>query len=182
MQHGRVDKFVDPTNVIFPPVIPAWRGALETFDASKAVFMHKGSPIDVGYMFPEPAMFVRAQTTARKEAYFESWLRYHSAFIYHANAGTAATRPIPTQVWHDVLTHEWGQTRTSSTTAALSVTTRSKEQWDQALRLFEECTQADGIELLSLHNGCMTWSGRLLEKFTDKVWEEVLWELCELNF
>ena len=177
-----MDKFVDPTDDIFPPAVPAWRGALESFDANKAVFTYEGSPIDVGYVFPEPMMFVRVQTTARKEAYFESWLRYRSAFIYRANAGTAATRPIPTQVWRDILTHDWGQTRTPSTTAAPSATTRSKGQWDQALRLFEECTQADGVEFLGLHNGCMTWGGRPVEKITDKIREEVLWELCKLNF
>ena len=142
----------------------AWQKAIETFDSSKAIFTYEGSPIDMGYVLPEPTIFVQAQSIDRNNMYFKSWLKYRDAFIYHATSGTDMSRPIPTQVWHDILTHEQGQKPASSTH---STTTRSQQQWDQALMVFEVCIKAERVQFLGLHNGCMTWAGKAVEMVMD---------------
>ncbi|KAF8230827.1 hypothetical protein L208DRAFT_1279865 [Tricholoma matsutake] len=91
VKHCRIDKCVNPNNKIFPLALAVWCDALVNFDPSKAVFTHEGSPIDIGYIFPEPAMFIHAQTNEQRDTYFKSWLKYCTAFIYHAISGTSVT-------------------------------------------------------------------------------------------
>jgi len=71
------NKFIDPSDpwAIFPPLIPSWQCAMENFDVSTAEFVYKQvNPTDLGYVFPEPAMFLHTQTTEHQEAYFQGWL------------------------------------------------------------------------------------------------------------
>jgi hypothetical protein len=58
----KLDKFIDPVDPMFPPAISSWGHALQDFDPATAQFTHKPCPNDVGYAFPEPAMFLRAQS------------------------------------------------------------------------------------------------------------------------
>ena len=65
-------KFTDIITV--PAAIPTWRCALESVDTAST--HAEVIPLDLGYVFPELAMFIRAQSDLRQETYFKTWLKY----------------------------------------------------------------------------------------------------------
>jgi hypothetical protein len=59
------------------------------------------NPTNLGYVFPEPAMFLYMQTLEHWEVYFKSWLKYQTAFIFCVSSKDFTATPMPTSVWHD---------------------------------------------------------------------------------
>jgi hypothetical protein len=106
MVKDKADKFVDPTDAVYPPSIRSWWEVLEWYDPSMAQFACNISPDDCGYLFPEPAVFVQVQTTAHQEEYFNTWLKYCNVFIYQVGSQRHNAQAIPTSIWHDIVTWE----------------------------------------------------------------------------
>ena len=167
---------------MFPPAIASWKNALEEHDSATAHFVYEPDPNDVGYTFPEPAMFVRAQSSLRRDMYFEAWLKYRSAFVYRVSSNNFEARPIPTSVWRDVLIVERSSNLPPAEGSQESKQTFSGQQHRRAREIFDECVKSDGVQFAGFDRGRMVWNNREVETVTDAIREEVLWELSELNF
>jgi hypothetical protein len=117
------NKFHDLADCILPPAILNWWLALKNFDVTTAQFIYEEvNPTDLGYVFPEPAMFLHTQTIECRKAYFKSWLKYQSAFIYCVSSKDFTVTPMPTFVWCDVLTCEHTQNKKESMSKQLGET------------------------------------------------------------
>jgi hypothetical protein len=93
------NKFHDLADCILLPAIPNWWLALENFNVTTVQFIYKEvNPTDLGYVFPKPTMFLRTQTIEHRDAYFKSWLKYQSAFIYCVSSKDFTATPMPTSV------------------------------------------------------------------------------------
>jgi hypothetical protein len=157
-------------------VILNWQLALENFDVTTAQFVYEEvNPTDLGYVFPKPAMFLRTQTIEHREAYFKSWLKYWSAFIYHVSSKDFTATLMPTSVWHDVLTCEHTQNKKESMPKQPGETL-------SAVDFLQNCIQTEDVLLVGLEKGEMEWNGKVVQTLSDNEHEEILWELSELNF
>ena len=114
---NRQDKLQDPIDPIFPHAIESWKGTLESFNIADTHFVYmKPIATDLGYIFPEPAMFVRTQTVERWETYFRTWLKYRTALIYQVSSKDFAAMPMPGTIWHDLLTYKYSQQKLTDST------------------------------------------------------------------
>jgi hypothetical protein len=181
-QQSRPDKFQDPVSPVFPPAIQSWRRALEDFDPANGKFVYEANPSDVGYTFPEPAMFIRAKTPQRQEAYFRTWLKYRSAFVYRVSSKDFNAQPVPTSVWRDLLTYEHAYNKQDTSSSNETRDTHSSRLRAQAFDILQNCVEAENVELAGLEKGRVKWNGKVVEILTDAEREEILWELSELNF
>jgi hypothetical protein len=178
----RQNKFHDLADRILPPAIPNWRLALENFDVTTAQFVYEGvNPTNLGYVLPEPAMFLRTQTIECREAYFKSWLKYRSAFIYRVSLKDFTATPMPTSAWHDVLTCEHTQNKKESTSKQPGETL-SERLPAYAVDFLQNCIQTEDVLLVGLEKGETEWNGKVVQTLSDNKCEEILWELSELNF
>ena len=185
IQKARSDgqnKFRDPPSPLWPPAIPSWHRAMDSFDVTTAQFINANiNPTDLGYIFPEPAMFLRAQTVERRDTYFMTWLKYRSALIYRVTSKNSTAAPMPTSVWRDALSYEHAQGKKDSSSSQSKDVTNS-HLCQHALDLLQNCVHTDGVTLIGLHGGETKWNGRVVKILNDAEREEVLWELSELNF
>lgn len=176
------DKFHDPISLIFPPAIPSWRRACEEIDVKNASFVYQNvHPTDLGYIFPEPAMFVRAQSSERREVYFLTWLKYRMAFLYRVSSRDSTATPMPTAVWRDVLSYESSYDKMGEK-ANQKKDTKSSQLHAHMLDFLQNCIEAEEVTLIGLEKGVPRWNGSVVETLSDAQREEILWELSELNF
>jgi hypothetical protein len=126
-------------------------------------------------------MFLRTQTIERRETYFKSWLKYRSAFIYRVSSKDFTATPMPTSVWHDVLTCEHTQNKKEGTSKQPDETL-SKRLRAYTVDFLQNCIQTEDVSLAGLEKGEMEWNGKVVETLSDNECEEILWELSELNF
>jgi len=133
---------------------------------------------DLGYTFPEPAMFVRTQTVERRDTYFRSWLKYRSALIYRVSSKDFTAMPMPGSIWRDLLTYEYSQQKLADNTKE----TKSNKLRALAVDFLQDCLQAEDVVFMGLEKGKAVWNGKVCETLTDAEREEILWELSELNF
>jgi hypothetical protein len=59
-----------------------------------------------GYVFPEPALFIVVQNKECQDAYFQSWLKFHTAMIYQVSTYNSTMLPHPNSIWHNLLAFE----------------------------------------------------------------------------
>lgn len=64
------------------------------------------NPTDLGYVFPEPTMFLSAQKAKHQDIYFCTWLKFRSTMIYRLSSSSSAATPMPNAVWRNLLTLE----------------------------------------------------------------------------
>jgi hypothetical protein len=100
------DKFTDPDSPILPPAIPSWRDALQHVKGCNVEFaLQEQIPTDLGYVFPEPALFVSTQSSVRQDVYFRGWLKHRGVLLYQLSSNFSAT-PMPTSGWRKLLAFE----------------------------------------------------------------------------
>ena len=77
------NKFIEESNLLIPPAIPAWRHTLAQVDTNPEnqtrCFSH---PTDAGYTFPEPGVIYGGQSPERQAKLLFGWLRQWPALIY----------------------------------------------------------------------------------------------------
>jgi hypothetical protein len=59
-----------------------------------------------GYVFPEPALLISVQNKEHQDAYFQSWLKLHTAMIYWVSTPDSTALPRPNSLWHNFLAFE----------------------------------------------------------------------------
>jgi len=139
------------------------------------------NPTDLGYIFPEPAMFLHAQTVEYQETYFMTWLKYQSALIYCITSEDSTAVPMPTSVWRNALSYEHTLDKKGNS-SSLSKDMKSNHLCQCVLDLLQNCVQTDDVTLVGLQRGEAEWNGKVVKTLNDAECEEVLWELSELNF
>ena len=95
------NKFEDLESLFLPPPIPSWRKALLDFTPP-----NPPPATAEGYVFPEPALFIAVQNKECQDAYFRSWLKFHTAMIYHVSTHNSTTSASSNSLWCNLLAFE----------------------------------------------------------------------------
>jgi hypothetical protein len=119
-------------------------------------------------------MFLAAGHGWRRDSYFTTWLKYRTALIYRLSSDDFDGKPMPNAVWRNFLTQESLQKASSS-----SKGTKLREL---AQDFLQNCLNVDGVHFKEPSCDELQWNGRVVETLTDLEREEIVWELCELNF
>lgn len=180
---GGRNKFEDLPSPLLPPAIPSWRTALENYDPLTARFRYNELvPSDLGYVFPEPALFLSMQSPDRQKAFFSTWLKYRSAFIYRVSSGSFDVQPMPNKVWRTVLSGDFTAKARELNGAP---PTRSRKLKETADDFLQGCLNAEGVTVdVPDDNGVLPakWNGKDFSELGNQEYEQILWELSELNF
>ncbi|KAF9456582.1 hypothetical protein BDZ94DRAFT_1315007 [Collybia nuda] len=177
---GGRNKFEDPVSPFLPPAIPLWRRALENVNLHSAKFQYPDLlPTDLGYVFPEPASLLSIQSPDRQKGFFCTWLRYRHALIYRVSSGGFDTQPMPNTVWRALLNHDFVVKSTTGDTQ-----TRSQKHREMAKDFLKSCLDVEGVELGDPDGSRLqvSWNGKTFEDLGKDDFEEIIWELAELNF
>jgi hypothetical protein len=136
------------------------------------------TPTDLGYVFPEPASFMSIQSPDRQRAFFHSWLKYRPALIYRMSSDGSDARPMPNTVWRTLLSLEYVGKDHPGNSA-----TRSQKLRETVKDFLQNCLEDEGVKLGNVDtNANVTWNGKAFESLGREEFEEILWELAELNF
>jgi hypothetical protein len=175
------DKFTDPHSPILPPAIPTWREALRNVKDSNLEFaLQEQIPTDLGYVFPEPALFVSTQSSIRQDVYFRGWLKYRDVLLYRLSSDFNAA-PMPNTVWRKLLAFELDNNQDKKDVGT-SKSTRAAKQRDLVNDFLQDCLKAPGVVFAESEVGQLSWNGKVVENLSNLEREEILWELAELNF
>jgi hypothetical protein len=162
-----------------PPAIASWRSALNNFSVEDSDFVSDDvQPTDFGYVFPEPGMFLAASQGWRRDSYFTSWLKYRSALVYRLSSDDFDAKPMPNAVWRNLLMQESVQRKASGS----SQSSKNTKLRELAQDFLQNCLNVDGVNFKEPSCDELQWNGRVVENLTDLEREEIVWELCELNF
>jgi hypothetical protein len=176
------DKFTDPDSPILPRAIPSWRDALHDVKGCNVGFaLPEQIPTDLGYVFPEPALFVSTQSSVRQDAYFHGWLKYRDVLLYRLSSDFNAT-PMPNTVWRKLLGFELDNSKGKKNVGS-SMSTRASKLRDLAIDFLQDCLKAPGVAFAEPEaEQQLHWNGKVVDSPSDLEREEILWELAELNF
>lgn len=177
---GGRNKFEDPLSPFLPPAIPSWRRALENVNVNAAQFVYPEIiPTDLGYVFPEPALLISVQSPDHQKGCFKTWLGFRSMLIYRMSSGTSDAKPMPNSIWRKLLSGDF-LTKGQEAGAA----TRSQRLKEMAADFLQGCLDAKGVELADVDKSDVpiTWNGKAFEDLKKDDYEEIIWELAELNF
>jgi len=123
-------------------------------------------------------MFLAARNGWRRDSYFATWLKYRVVLVYRLSSDDFGAKPMPNAVWRNLLTQESVQEKTSSS----SQISRGTKLRELAHDFLQNCLNADGVNFKEPNSDELQWNGRVVENLTDLEREEIVWELCELNF
>ncbi|RDB18590.1 hypothetical protein Hypma_014783 [Hypsizygus marmoreus] len=179
------NKFEDLNDPIYPSAIPAWHSMLQNVDRSKTNIVHSEVMLtDFGYAFLELAMFVALEHRARRDACFQSWLRYCSVLIHHFSAENSDAQPMSGKAWHTLLSLDYIIPHAS--TSKLDQQPTKSALCRNSLRDFlQNCLDVEGVifdEEPERSAQCDTWMGKDFSALEDRDFKEILWEMAELNF
>ncbi|RDB30337.1 hypothetical protein Hypma_007053 [Hypsizygus marmoreus] len=179
------NKFEDLPDPILPPAIPAWRDALRQVNQSKSNFVDPDTlGSDFGYAFPEPASFIAYEKKERRSSTLRCWLRYRDALIYRFSFEGSQARPMSGKAWRDLLGLDWFENAPSTSQSKKddNQKTKSSSRRELLTDFLQTCLQAEGVSLDEMVRGKEAWQGKDFENLQDADFEEILWEMGELNF
>jgi hypothetical protein len=194
---GGRNKFDEPSSPFLPLAIAAWRDALKNVvvNPTTNASLNQG---DRGYAFPDPGLFFGVTTPEGQAKFFYNWLKYRPALIYRLAGHNSNAKPLSTQDWRTMLhlpipglevpprPHP-----TSSSTLPKKPSAGGPEQTKSAKRLevirslLRDCLDVDGVHVNETPTNGMMWQEQRLspgELPDQRVAQEILWELFELNF
>jgi hypothetical protein len=154
------------------------------------------NPTDLGYVFPEPAMFLSVQKAERQDTFFRTWLKYRSTMIYRISSSSSTALPMPNAVCRNFLTLEAvdnkkvGQLASTSATTPTSKSmsnpsTRAAKLREMTSDFLQNCLDAtEGVHLMQSTTPQLKWNGVEvgINGPNNLQREEILWELADLNF
>lgn len=185
--------------------IVAWRDALKNVvvNLTRQPSLNRG---DGGYAFPDPGLFIGVTTPEGQAKFFYNWLKYRPAMINRLAGHNSNAKPLSSQEWRTMLhlpipelpaPHPQPQatsslplsllpTRpTSQPSARAAEPTRSAKRLEEIQSLIRDCLKVDGIQLIETPANEMVWQDQQLipgELPDQRLAQEILWELYELNF
>jgi hypothetical protein len=177
--------------------IPAWRDALKNvvFNSTRDASLIQGAQ---GYAFPDPGLFFGVTTAEAQAKFFYNWLKYRPALIYRLAGHNSNAKPLSSQGWRTMLhlpipglevpPHRHP---TSSSTLPKKPSAGRPEQTASAKRLevihslLQDCLNVDSVQVNETPTNGLMWQEQRLspgELPDQRVAQEILWELFELNF
>ena len=209
-QAGR-NKFEDPVNPIYPPAIPSWSLALLNVQQGTTRFKPGTSnETDTGYVFPEPAGFITLDSDDRRRSFFRSWLKLRPLLIFRMSSEDfEQAKPMKAQAWRELLGLDFlnnrpdppstpgssssskpnkshgKKSRSNDQAGPSSTPGQSKSQRLRAMmaKFLEGCLDAADTDLREeVESNAVSWNGADFDAMESRHFEEVLWELAELNF
>ena len=166
------NKFQDLESPFLPPPISSWRKALSDFSPPNPPPARAE-----GYVFPEPALFIAVQNKERQDAYFQSWLKFHTAMIYRVSTYNSTASPSPNSLWRNLLAFELiGEKKVGSSS------TKSSKLWETAQQFMDDSLMADGVDFAESNGSQLIWNSSIINSLGNHEREEILWELAELSF
>jgi len=162
-----------------PPAIHSWRSALGSFNAQDSDFVTDDvTPIDLGYVFPEPGMFLACGSEWRRGTYFMTWLKCRTALIYRVSSDDFGAKPMPNTVWRNFLMQDLMQ---NSTGGSLQESRGGKLR-KLATDFLQNCLNREGVNFKEPSCDEVQWNGKAVKNLSNEEREEIVWELAELNF
>jgi hypothetical protein len=165
---------------------------------------------DTGYAFPEPAAFIALESDARQRSFFRTWLRLRALLIFRMSSEDFdEAKPMKAQAWRELLGLDFlnnrppdlpstsgpssssrstkcGQSSRSNNNPGASSTSgqsRSQRLRDMMAKFLAGCLDAaDKAPGDESESNSVSWNGIDFDALGDHHFEEVLWELAELNF
>jgi hypothetical protein len=173
------NKFEDPDSPFLPPAIHSWRSALSSFSAKDSDFVIDDVvPTDLGYVFPEPGMFLACGSKWHRDAYFTMWLKCRTALIYRVSSDNFDTKPMPNAIWCNFLMQDLMQKNTGSS----SQESRGAKLRKLAADFLQRCLNGEDVNFKEPSCDEVQWNGKAVRNLSNEEREEIVWELAELNF
>jgi hypothetical protein len=134
--------------------------------------------ISVGYVLPDPGLFLGVATESKAILYLTNWLIFRSTLIYRVSAGGSSARPISSQLWRSVLHSGWDGPQNSGV---------GNQRRKEFLELLGNCIdegKGSAETFNVVYNKLTLWRNVeiKLDPLPVPVVHEILWELYELNF
>ncbi|KAK0460354.1 hypothetical protein IW261DRAFT_1577666 [Armillaria novae-zelandiae] len=174
------NKFEDLSGIYAPPPIPAWVNVnmLINKDPERTA-RHLSDPHDNHYFFPDPSMLTFANVVHQK-AYFQQLDHCFDILVYRST--TSDFLPLHPQNWRDLLVlplkHHPNIPEPSSATAESS--TQCRKRFDAAKEMLGSCMHARGVTIDLIVPPADSEESK--EPFNPRRGQELVWQLCELNF
>ena len=160
-----------------------WQQALLQVDTSSDRFLYQIANSDKGYVVPEPAFMVGTQTPEKSKAMFRAWLQYRPILIFRLSFPSSPAQPKHGRSWSTILAKEYGfQTGKDQTPGSRA---KERERLLAEMKSFLGVTSDPDVEVSnSLELACSgaAWHGIPFENLQDEHFEQILWELAEINF
>lgn len=151
-----------------------WSTALQQVNRDPSNFLRPDIyPTGAGYLFPEPASFTSIQDPNRRTTFFRTWLKYRPVLLYRVVDPTASPEPQNNYFWRQLLSDREPNAQNSNSTRASTIQALVKQ--------FLEGCQANAADVVE-RLGEIAWDSKPFELLGDNEYEEILWELTELNF
>jgi hypothetical protein len=176
---GGRDKFRDPDSPYVPPVSQVWADALAAVDTSpeRLVEQSKTSQHFGHYALPDPALLVTPGNDKKKLGFLLTWLRARPALLYRFQKQDSTA--LSNQAWRDFL--EMGRSDKPRNDTAAAV------RREEIRKIMGGVLGTAGVSEASSNANLGPVYWRDEELALDKlprisVFQEILWELYELNF
>ncbi|TFK59653.1 hypothetical protein BDN72DRAFT_725271, partial [Pluteus cervinus] len=165
------NKFIQVSSPILPPALPQWATALEISNPLALPSVHSHvNPTDLGYLFPEvPGLAV----AKRYEDMLKFWLRHRDMFLYRMTSQDSSALPVPAGEWRDILRLEILGSGTAGT--------KNAERLTKLTATLQNCL-SETVSFVDDIPDVPTWRGLPFNQLTNSHFEEILWEINELNF
>ena len=149
-------------------------------NTDESLFAFERAVCDTAYVVPEPAFMVSTQSTEKSMAMFRSWLKFRPILIYGIAFLRSKAQPQHNKSWNALLVAEY----LSKMTDSVGGRSKQREEVKESMLSFLKET-ADEIRLSESPSDEIlesTWHGLHFEQLKPEHFEQILWELSELNF
>ncbi|KAF5336277.1 hypothetical protein D9758_014498 [Tetrapyrgos nigripes] len=157
---------------------PCWGPALSRVNQSNPPV-----PIQGGYAFPDPSLFVTVQKREKMFKYCWNWLQFRDVLLFRVTQ--PSPRLIPNSTWRQILNGELTST-TQPSSSSSQRPSRTASAKATARDLLGNCLLSTGVEV-DLENppSFVMWREQSFSEPSDiseKVAQEIIWEVAQLNF
>lgn len=169
------DKFTELNKPVVPPAIDTWKTALANVNRHSPVIHDQYNGTDLAYLFPEAAGLAVIHGKPKFAAMMKTWLRYRSAIIYRMTHSNSDAKPMAQQAWKTLLLLDWLRP-----TPGTKNDTRVNDLKD----FLQSCLDVDGVTAAAGTETTIepSWRGKMASQLVDSDYQEILWEVNELNF
>jgi hypothetical protein len=182
--HITRSKFEDPDSSLYPPAIPAWKKAQLDVQQDRYLFIYEVCRTDMGYVVPEPAWLVSTKNIEKSRSMLRSWLRYRPVFLYRLSSSAFKVLPIHNEGWAALITADYIAATAKNCDAATQSQRREQFKRQLLTTLANSIGSETDVALTSRLEspGEPEWFGISFNDMQPVHFEQLLWELCEINF
>lgn len=158
-----------------PRGLTRWIDAKERINRQRMRPLREIIPTDYGYLFPEVGIIPAVIKDIKRKSMFKVWLQFRTPLVYRMATPASDASPMASRSWKTLLETEWAcSTKPDSKNGVLL----SKME-----EFLQSCLKQDGEAITILSDTpAVQWRGKPLDQLQDPDFEEILWEINELNF